>query len=63
MILIPASSLSRPEILRLGANVSYAIRLDHELAAVNRSLRSVGETVEQLDDWPGVAAPPKSLHG
>ena len=62
MILIPASCLSRPELSRLGPNVQHAIRLDHELAAVNRSLRSVGETVEQLDDWPCAAAP-RALHG
>ena len=62
MILIPASCLSRPELSRLGANVMHAIRLDHELAAVNRSLACLGETVEQLDDWPRTEAP-KVLHG
>ena len=62
MTIVPASSLSGPELSRLGPNVQHAIRLDHELAAVNRSLRSVGETVEHLDDWPRAEAP-KALHG
>ena len=55
MKIVPASSLSRAEMLMLGNNVRPAVRRAHMLvAAVNRSLKAHGEAVDKLLPSPTV---------
>jgi len=55
MTIVPASSLSRAEMLMLGNNVRPAIRRCHTLvAAVNRSLKAHGEAADKLLPSPTV---------
>ncbi len=55
MTIVPASSLSRSDMLILGNNVRPAIRRAHTLvAAVNRSLKVHGEAVDKLTPSPTV---------
>ena len=62
MTVVPASSLSRAEMLMLGNNIAPRARAERvDLSAVNRSLNAHGEGVDELveaaaqcgEGWPG----------